>query len=204
MKSCPLEKQTLVSLYFKNKMSMAEIATKLGVPYRKVTYWMKKYNLKRRSWSEATYVKRNPNGDPFSLKRPRNDKQNFLKGLGLGLYWGEGTKADKFSVRISNSDPRLINFFLEFLKELYQIDERKLRFAIHLFSDINPEKAMRYWTKKLNVSPKQFFKTQIINLNRKGTYKKKSKYGVLTLAFQNKKLRNIIGKELKGIDCSCS
>lgn len=183
---------------------MAEIAKKLGISEHKVVYWMEKHNLKRRSRSEATYVKHNPNGDPFSLKKLLNKKQNFLRGLGLGLYWGEGTKANKFSIRISNSDILLIKVFLQFLKEIYQIEEKKLKFEIHLFSDINPREAMRYWTKELNISPQQFFKTQIINLNRKGTYKKKSKYGVLTLTFQNKKLRDIINKELNKIKCSCS
>lgn len=183
---------------------MAEIAKKLRVSEHKVAYWMEKHNLKRRSRSEATYIKHNPNGDPFSLKKPLDENQNFLKGLGLGLYWGEGTKADKFSVRISNSDPRLIKIFLKFLREVYQIDERKLKFAIHLFSDIDPKEAMRYWTKELNVSPEQFFKTQVINLNRKGTYKKKSKYGVSTIMFQNKKLRDIINEELTKIKRSCS
>lgn len=199
-----IKKQTLVHLYFENKLSMAEIAKQLKVSEHKVQYWMEKHSLKRRSWSQATYCKRNPKGDPFSIKQITSTRQVFLQGLGLGLYWGEGTKADKFSVRISNSDPFFIQIFIKFLREIYQINEKKLRFALHIFSDINPEKTQKYWCQRLNISPAQFFKTQVINLKRKGTYKKKSKYGVLTLIFSNKKLRDHLIGELTKIESSCS
>lgn len=170
-----MQKQTLINLYFKNKLSMAEIANKLEVSPHKVVYWMEKYNLKRRSRSEATYVKRNPKGDPFHSPQNCGEKQNFLKGLGLGLYWGEGTKADKFAVRLSNSDPIVIKVFLKFLKEFYKINEKKLKFAIHIFSDINPDRALKYWSRKLKVSLDKFLKPQVINLKRKGTYNRFAK-----------------------------
>jgi len=165
---------------------------------------MDKYNLKRRSRSEATYVKRNPTGNPFTKRKGLNHQQIFLKALGLGFYWGEGTKADKYNVRICNSDPKFIQIFLRFLKEIYQIKEKRLRFALHLFDDIDPDKAINYWCKELHLNKRNFLKTQIIKLNRKGTYIKKSKYGVLTLIFYNKKLRDIINKEIEEIKSSCS
>lgn len=192
-----MNKDVLANLYFEKKLSMTEIAKKLGISAHKVVYWMDKYQLKRRSWSEATYVKYNPYGDPFSLEKNPGVEKQFLKGLGLGQYWGEGTKADKFSVRISNSDPYFIKTFINFLKEIYKIDNSKLKFAIHIFSDIDPKEALKYWSKQLNVSQNKFHKTQVIKLNRKGTYKKRSKYGVLTLIFQNKKLRDHMQNELR-------
>ncbi|MBI4032914.1 MAG: hypothetical protein HY377_00095, partial [Candidatus Blackburnbacteria bacterium] len=53
---------------------------------------MDKHRIKRREWSEATYVYSNPDGDPFRLARKLTLSELFLKGLGLGLFWGEGTK----------------------------------------------------------------------------------------------------------------
>lgn len=204
MKNCPLRKLILVDLYFKNKLSMLEIAKRLKVSSHKVVYWMERYKLKRRSWSKATYVKRNPNGDPFSNRSFLLEQNSFIKGLGLGLYWGEGTKADNHSVRLSNSDPFLIKYFLQFLKKIYKINEEKLRFSLHIFSDINPTQALQYWCEELKVGPEKFLKTQVVNLHRKGTYKKKSKYGVITIIFLNKKLRDIINQELTKIKRSCS
>lgn len=62
---------------------MTEIGQKLGISSHKIVYWMKKHRLKRRSRSEATYVKRNPNGDPFCIKRNLTERERQLLGLGL-------------------------------------------------------------------------------------------------------------------------
>lgn len=106
-----LDKKTLFYLYFDKKLSMAQIAKRLNISNSKIEYWMNKYKLKRRSISEAIYVKSNPKGNPFKIKQVNNKKGIYLKALGIGLYWGEGTKANKHSVRISNSNPEFINIY---------------------------------------------------------------------------------------------
>ena len=59
---------------------MKEISDKTGWNYHPVTYWMSNYNIPRRSRSEATYIKQNPNGDPFKIKTKLNRKESELKG----------------------------------------------------------------------------------------------------------------------------
>ncbi len=66
---------------------MQDIAYKLGVTFPTVGYWMKKHNLPRRSNSESTYYKLNPNGDPFDIKDRLNKKERDLLLSGLMLYW---------------------------------------------------------------------------------------------------------------------
>jgi hypothetical protein len=39
----------------------------------------------------------------------------MLFGMGLGLYWGEGTKRGKGGMRITNTDAKMIKKFIEFL-----------------------------------------------------------------------------------------
>lgn len=56
---------------------------------------MDKYQIKRRSISDAIYHKHNPKGDPFKVKPINNIEEAQLLGMGLGLYWGEGNKANK-------------------------------------------------------------------------------------------------------------
>jgi len=63
----------------------------------KVCYWLQQWDIPKRSVSEALYVKHNPGGDPFS-ERNLDTGDLFLFGLGLGLYWGEGTKSNKYAV----------------------------------------------------------------------------------------------------------
>ena len=180
---------------------MQEIADKTGIPYSTVQYYFReKYNIPRRSWSEATYVKRNPNGDPFNIKKKLSFKETELKGLGLGLYWGEGNKLSKNSIRLGNTDPNLIKKFIEFLVKIYGVDPNKLRFGLQIFSDIEPKKALSFWLtelKEFNIKQEQFQKKIIVTpSHKKGTYKNKIQHGVLMVACHNKKLKEIIDKML--------
>ena len=66
---------------------MFDVAKVFAVTPATVIYWMKKYNLGRRSSSESAYVKQNPDGDPFKIKDKLTDKDRELLLSGLMLYW---------------------------------------------------------------------------------------------------------------------
>ncbi len=138
------------------------------------------------------YLRSNPTGDPFIFKEPNTSKKWFLYGLGIGLFWGEGNKVNRNSVRLGNTDVDLIRNFLSFLTEIYQIKKEKLRFGLQLFTDIPKQKALTYWSRELDVPERQFHKIVVTQSIRKGIYRKKSEYGVLTVYFSNTKLRDII------------
>ena len=116
----------------------------------------------------------------------------FLFGLGLGLYWGEGTKANKHSVRLGNTDPDLIVKFIQFLMRFFKIQKKDMRFGLQIFSDMHPQEAMNYWRKKLGVRKDQFYTVTVTRSGKIGTYRKKSRYGVLTVYYHNKKLRELL------------
>jgi len=78
-----------------------------------------------------------------------------LLGLGLGIYWGEGNRANKHSVRLGNSGPKLIKSFREFLIKIFEIREEKLIYSLLLFNDANKEEAVNFWNKELNLLPEQ-------------------------------------------------
>ena len=187
-----LSKEKLQTLYFKRGKSMQDIATILNCSLSKIKYWMEKYSLQTRSISEAIYLKHNPDGDPFRFRYPKNIKEGVLFGLGLGLYWGEGTKANLNSIRLGNTDPQLIKKFSEFLVHFFSIKKRDFKFGLQLFNDIGVLEAMDFWTKNLKINRSQFFKPTITKSGSIGTYKKKSKYGVITVMYHNKKLRNLL------------
>ncbi len=191
-----IAKKTLENLYLIQKKSVKDIAGILGYSCHKINYWMLKYNIPVRSQSEASYVKHNPNGDPFIPKEISNLEESFLFGLGLGLFWGEGNKANKHAVRLGNSDPAVINKFVEFLEKIYGVERKILRFGVQIFNDLEPREVLNFWTKSLSVSKDQFQKLIITKSRGKGTYKKKSKYGVLTVYLHNKKLRDVLIAEL--------
>jgi hypothetical protein len=183
-------KEKLNDLYTKQKLSMKDISVLLKCSQNQVDYWMKKHNIKRRSISEGVYIKNNPKGDPFLFRGPEVKKDSILYGVGLGLYWGEGTKANKNSIRLGNTDPDLILTFIEFLKVCFSIDKKDLRFGLQIFSEMSEKEALDFWCAFLDVSKKQFMKTVITISNKKGTYTHKIKHGVLTVYFNNTKARN--------------
>ena len=171
---------------------MQAIADSVHCSLHTIKYWMDKYQIPTRTISEAVYLKNNPKGDPFQFQTPETIKSALLFGLGIGLYWGEGTKADKGSVRLGNTDPELIKSFIRFLVKNFSIQKNDLRFGLQLFTDIEKIKALDFWIKKLKVSSNQFYKITVTKSNSIGTYRKRSEYGVLTVYYHNKKLRDLL------------
>lgn len=194
-----IQREELECLYIKEGKSMQEIARILSCSVHKIAYWMDGYNILRRSISDAIYRKHNPNGDPFLVHKPKTLKEKELFGLGIGLYWGEGNKANENSIRLGNTDPKLIYKFIEFLVKIYKIDRRKLKFGLQIFSDMDPAEALSFWIKKTGAKQSQFQKVIVTPARGIGTYRKKTKHGVLTVHYNNKKLRDIICGEIDNI-----
>ena len=187
-----LSKEKLSVLYISERKSMQEIADIFDCSLHKVKYWMSKHGIAIRARKDAMYVKYNPDGDPFKIKIPKNLSQAKLFGLGLGLYWGEGTKASKSSIRLGNTDPALIRMFIRFLVEMFEIEKDDMRFALQIFTDISVKRALKFWKKELGIKQSQFMKPIITRSGSLGTYRKKSEYGVMTVMYHNRKLRDIL------------
>jgi len=187
-----IKRKVLLRIYNDERKSTEEIAKKFHCSAGKINYWLRKYGISKRSISEAIYIKHNPKGDPFCFVSPKNLEEAELFGLGLGLYWGEGNKANKTTVRIGNSDPALLKKFIEFLVKFFNISKDALRFHLHTFSDIDIGEAQRYWIKQLGIKKGQLYKPFVSVTGKLGTYRNKSKYGVLTLYYGNVKVKNIL------------
>ena len=191
----PLGQDELSRLYSQGK-SMMEIAELSSCSIHKVVYWMEKYGINRRNRSEATYVKLNPGGDPFHIKQNLTYEESFLLGLGLGIYWGEGNKVTPNSVRVTNTDPAVIKTFIRFLLEICGLTKTKLRYNIICFNDTDPDIARNYWASELEISGDKFGKITQIPKQGKGTYKRKSQFGVCTVLVGNIKLKRWIMQQL--------
>lgn len=186
----------LRELYLNKKQSLSEISSLLGFKTHKVIYWMDKYGITRRQQSEANYIKANPNGDPFCIKRRLTRDEIKLKYLALGLYWGEGNKASNYSVRVTNSDPGVIIQFVLFLKTIYCVDINRIFFYLQTFKDNDMNIAKEYWSNELRIDIGCVKSGKPIHSMGKGSYKKISKYGVMTVAFNNTHLKTYILNEL--------
>jgi len=187
-----ITKERVKGLYSKG-FSMMEIAQEIGHSLSGVKYWMDKLNIPRRSRSEANYLKYNPAGDPFKIKKLKTRKDIELFNLGIGLFLGEGTKKTKHHVILTNTNPKILKLFLKFLKEICGVKNRKIKVALNIFDDVDLKEALSFWRKSLRIS-RSMFRTSIIRKSRGGTYKNKSKYGTLTIYVSNTKLKKLIDK----------
>ena len=196
MNHFPFSKTNLKTLYSSGK-SLQDISTHLRCSVHKVIYWMRKYGIVRRSRSDAMYVKLNPNGDPFKIKKSFSRKDLFLFGLGLGIYWGEGTKASQHAVRVSNSDPNMVKSFIRFLENICGVRRAKMRYSIVCFNDSNPAEVAFFWAQALGIRSNQFGKIVQVPPQGKGNYRRKSETGVCTVTVSNIKLKSWIMERLK-------
>lgn len=194
-----MNKESLYNLYIAKKQSAARIAKQFKCSQNKVNYWLAKYCIEKRTISDAIYQLRNPRGDPFLLQTPHTVQEGILYGLGIGLYWGEGAKRGKGGVRLGNTDARLIKKFIEFLEKVFGVKKDKLHFGVQIFNDISPETAFNYWRRGLRVNKNQFYKVIVSKVRGEGTYKYKSQYGVLTVYFNNTRLKELLCSKIDNI-----
>lgn len=191
--------RSLREFYIKKKKSAVEIAKIFQCSPNKINYWLQKHGIPKRKISDAIYIKHHPKGDPFKISNPKTLEEAKLYGLGIGIYWGEGNKANKNTIRVGNTDPALLRIFIKFLIKFFDIGKEDLKFHLHLFSDIDVNQAMHFWLRELGIKKSQFYKPMISKSGSLGTYRQKSKYGVLTVYYGNIKLRNILVNTINNI-----
>lgn len=182
------EEQKIIDSYLVFKFSEQQIADKLLLGYERVRWVLKKYKVQKRSISEAvrylhiTKFKKKE----FVLNTALTPEQEKLKIAGIMLYWGEGAKKGT-NVAFANSDPVMITLFLRFLRKVCGIDEHRLHATLHHYPDLNEQKLRRFWSKTLDIPLKQFYRSYV-HVNTKGSYKKKSIYGTLSVQYSDTKL----------------
>lgn len=191
--------ESILEISYKSGKSMQDISRQLNCSVHKVVYWMDKYDLKRRTRSEATYIKANPSGDPFKIKIKLSPREKTLYGLGLGIYWGEGNKVTPHAVSVSNTDSKIIKVFIRFLEIICNVRKDKIKYSLVCFNNSNLQEVAGYWSEQLSVNFQEFGKIVQIPPQGKGTYRNKSGYGVCAVRVNNIKLKSWIMSEIDKI-----
>lgn len=90
--------------------------------------------------------------------------------IGCAIWWTEGTKAyrDKRSVNrwiknvdVTNTNPQIIQKFLEFLRNDIGIDEKRLKLQLQIHEGDNQENFEAFWSEITGISRDRFTKTII-------------------------------------------
>lgn len=123
--------------------------------------------------------------------------QRELFIAGLFLYWGEGGKTTTTTTTISNTDPAVLRFFIEWLLSLGVAKER-IRAKIHLYKDMDVEMETKYWARTLGIKSKNFRKPYIKDSTRSGlSYSQKFTHGTCNVYFEN---RDVMEMVLMGLE----
>lgn len=181
-------------LYYKEGLSVQDVANKLNVSIDAVFYCMRKNGLKRRKTNESNLIKFNKSKPSFTLKKLHTEKLRILKAIGTMLYWGEGYKAGKkASVDFANSDKDMIVTFMKFLRDVCGVDESRLRVYPYLYANQNIKECITFWSKATKIDKKQFTKPYIRKDFNKDKINKMP-YGLIHIRYSDKKLIDLIKK----------
>ncbi len=176
----------------KKGMSYSQIKKALNVSKGTLSTWLRKYplsaerinelrgkNEKRiERFRETMKQKREKRQkEIYAVQKkfilPLNNREIFLAGL--ILYWGEGTKAQRNSLIVSNSDPSVIKFFIYWLTKTLSVPRSNIKICLHLYRDMEVDKEIKYWSDILVIPRKQFNrpyikKTSLRRINHKGSF----------------------------------
>ena len=119
--------------------------------------------------------------DKYSGKFKKFSKTNFLVS-GLVLYLAEGTKTDYYTVSLANTDPRVIRFFIKWLRYFFKPPSSKLKAQLHLYENMDLEKEKEFWKNELGLEEGQFYKPYITK-NKKSSflYKESFRHGTCSI-----------------------
>lgn len=147
--------------------TLLEIANALHVSKSSVSLWVRDVPFtpsKRRTGAQS-------HPDPWHEAKLRHihelnvvgrhligilSEHSFLVA-GAALYAGEGTKGGS-SVVFANTDPAMMSFFCLWLREVFVIDESRMRVRVYLHQGLDLDVAVSFWSRVTGVPPSQFRK----------------------------------------------
>ncbi len=120
--------------------------------------------------------------------------KNLLTRIGAAMYVCEGTKARRdyrgidryiYSIELTNSDPKIIQVFSKFLKEIIEADWTRVRGQLFIYPDLDENILKQFWS-KISMIPINQFQKSII-LKAKTNKFRPSPYGTFKLRYSCKK-----------------
>ncbi|MBI2120442.1 MAG: hypothetical protein HYT94_02340 [Parcubacteria group bacterium] len=182
--------------------SYSEIKERLGISKGTLSSWLQEYPLSIERIRELR--DKNPKRIENFRNTMRQKKENRLlvsyenisKRIfsvseremfiaGFFLYWAEGTKTTAATTSLSNTDPAMIRFFIQWL-ESFGVAKKDLRVHLHLYSDMDTSQYLSFWAKETHIPLSQFRKPYIKKVKEKDiTRKGRFGHGTCNIIYEN-------------------
>ena len=176
----------------KQGFSINEIARRVEVSKSSASLWCNDIELtkKQKDWLIRNSI---DGGMKSRLERAKRNKRERLERLqkymnigikkiarlsrrelfilGSGLYWAEGCKKNRRTVLV-NSDPKMINIFVKWLRECLGIDKDRIYCHVSINQDhaFRIEEVEKYWSKVTRIPRKAFTKVSYKKVKNKKFY----------------------------------
>lgn len=207
--------QRAIELRLQGK-SYSQIKKELKVSKSSLSLWLRQYPLSKKNFKRLTSrnekriesfrktmrLKRETRLNAVYLREkqkllPLKSRELYL--VGLFLYWGEGLKASTSSVSISNSDPKVMKFFIYWLTKSLKIPMQRLRVKMHFYKDMNIKTETAFWSNELKIPVSQFNKPYIKNTTLKSVIYKGFGHGTCDITIGGVPLKEEIMMGIKAI-----
>ena len=197
-------------------MSYSQIKQKLGVSKSTLSGWLYKFPLSEqriRELRDNSPIRIEHYRNTMRAKREERIKRQYqlvMKDIGilsrrdifmsgLFLFWGEGGKTLNGLTALSNTDPSVLVFFIQWLKIL-GVPEEKLKARLHVYADMNIRTTTKYWSDLLSIPVASFNKPYVKESNLIDlTYKNGFGKGTCMVMVANKVLNDYILMGIKRI-----
>ena len=147
--------------------TLVEIATALNVAKSSASIWVRDVPFTPSPRRTGAHRRRHPFHD---AKVCRIEELNVIGrhvigelrddaflAAGVALYAGDGSKRDG-AVRFADSDPEMIRFFCRWLREVFDIEEARLRVRVYLHQGLDLDAAEGFWSAVTEIPRSQFNK----------------------------------------------
>ncbi|MGB8815650.1 MAG: hypothetical protein WCC74_00195 [Minisyncoccia bacterium] len=199
----------------KKGMSYSQIKNKLGISKSTLSGWLSSMPLSEKRIRELRDF------SPMRIERCRNtkmkkreDRLRLVYGkvsqdigklskrelflVGLFLYWGEGSKSDRYVTAFTNTDPIMVKIFIKWITTFFNIKKSDLSILLHLYKDMDIKSLTEFWVKELKIPINQFKKPYIKNSKLTGlTYKNGFGKGTCNVRICNRDIKEYITQSLK-------
>jgi len=152
-----------------------EICAELGVSKSSVSLWCRDVPVDQTVWAgkvrESRRFRARTRVNSLALRKQEQIDRLRAEGIerigrlseeaflvaGAALYAGEGAKTDG-AVKFANSDPRMIVFFIAWLRHFFKVDELRLRLRLYLHVGLDLAAAESFWSELTGIPIEQFTK----------------------------------------------
>jgi transcriptional regulator with XRE-family HTH domain len=171
-------------------LSLKDIASRLGVAKSSVSLWVRDIELtpeqERRlrdqngmytrqllahaAWRELHRRRRQAAQQEGRMRARENDP---FHAAGCMLYWAECSKG-RNQLRLSNSDPEVVRFFVRFLRECFDLEDVDIKLTCNLFADHleRQQEIEQFWLDVLEL-PRSSLRKSMVNVYSKYSQKKR-------------------------------